>query len=379
MEENTAEKKVMNILPLGKGRRILLFLADFFLNFILAFILFFLVSFPLGKVFTSYNARNDAYTNNLNKRGYVLVSSEILIKCPTYELFDITSHVDFTSDCFLSYYAMDEETQSNLKYQEFGHKEINQVFHKYFINILGDSDKFISLFDHYNEKYQYFERSGTTIVLKDEVKAQVYPSFFKNESVSSLGNTYITNIKNSVYYPMYSEIMDSIQKNDLVYGDYSYNTLQSQIKLFEKYIYDLIQYTSLITVFISTAVLYLIIPLANRSHKTIGMIIMKIEKVNIHSLNYIKKPVVGLSFVYQLFLVFLICFFIPMTSLSFVEMFKIQSLFILGIFSILMMLINLIYLLFDKFNRTLFDRLLSAIHLPTSELDDVYRAKGYYV
>ena len=357
MEENTAEKKVMNILPLGKGRRILLFLADFFLNFIRAFILFFLGSFPLGKVFTSYNARNDAYTNNLNKRGYVLVSSEILIKCPTYELFDITSHVDFTSDCFLSYYAMDEETQSNLKYQEFGHKEINQVFHKYFINILGDSDKFISLFDHYNEKYQYFERSGTTIVLKDEVKAQVYPSFFKNESVSSLGNTYITNIKNSVYYPMYSEIMDSIQKNDLVYGDYSYNTLQSQIKLFEKYIYDLIQYTSLITVFISTAVLYLIIPLANRSHKTIGMIIMKIEKVNIHSLNYIKKPVVGLSFVYQLFLVFLICFFIPMTSLSFVEMFKIQSLFILGIFSILMMLINLIYLLFDKFNRTLFDRL----------------------
>lgn len=379
MEETANQKKIVNILPLKKGRRVLLFLADFFLNFILAFILFFLASFPIGKAITGYNIKNNLYTENLSNRGQVLLRNEILIQCPDYEDYDISSNVNFTSDCFLSYYALDEESPTNVKYSQFGHKTINQVFHKYFLTILGDEAKFISLFDHYNAKYAYFDRNGTDISLKAEIKEQVAPHFYKNETVSSLGKKYVSNIKNSLYYPMYSEIMDSIKKNDLTFGDYSYNELQRDIKGFETYIYNLVQYTSIITGVISTALLYVLIPLINRSHKTIGMMILKIERVNLKSLNYIKKGEVILNAVYQLFYIFIICFFIPMTSLSFVEMFKIQLLFILGIFSILMMMANLIYLLFDKFNRSMFDRLLQMVHLTTSELDDVYRARGYYL
>ena len=43
------------------------------------------------------------------------------------------------------------------------------------------------------------------------------------------------------------------------------------------------------------------------------------------------------------------------------------------------MLINLISLLFDQYNRSLFDRLLGVVHLKTADLDEVYRAKGYYL
>ena len=68
-----------------------------------------------------------------------------------------------------------------------------------------------------------------------------------------------------------------------------------------------------------------------------------------------------------------------MTSIPFVEMFRIQLLFIILLFSLAFMLINMTAILFDQYNRSLFDRLLGVIHLKTADLDEVYRAKGYYL
>ena len=376
---NNSEKKVVNILPLKKGRRILLFLADFFINFIVAFLLFIVAVFPIGKAITGYSYKNANYVKNLNTRGQILQSSGLLFKAPEKDINDVQYHIDFTSDCFLSYYAIDVVNPENVKYTQFGHKLENQVLNTYFIGILGDSDTFCSLFDHYNAKHQYFDRIDDDIILKEEIKEQIRPHFFKKESVSSLGKKYIKSIKNEIYYPMYSEIMSSISENDLVYEGLSYKKVHSEIKNFETYIYNLVQYTSIITSVLTIAIFQLVIPLANRSRKTIGMMILKVERVNIRSLGFLKKKEVVLSFVYQLFFTFIFAFFIPITTLSFAEMFKIQLLFIMGIFSILMLLVNLVFLLIDKFNRSLFDRLLSLVNLSTAELDDVYRAKGYYL
>ena len=48
MEEQ--EQKVIEISPLSKGKRFLLFLGDFFIAFIIAFTLFNLATFPLTKL-----------------------------------------------------------------------------------------------------------------------------------------------------------------------------------------------------------------------------------------------------------------------------------------------------------------------------------------
>ncbi len=378
-ETNNEEKKVINILPLNKGRRILVSMADFFMTFMLSFLLLVIACLPLGKVMTNYKAKNVQYSENLDLRGEILIGNKIMFNSYDTDISALEYHIDFTSDCFLSYYAIDEAEPANVKYDQFGHKSENQVFHTYFIDIRGESDLFCSLFDIYNSKDQYFERAGTTIILKAEVKDQIRPHFFKNESISEVGSKYLSNLKNNIFFPMYSEIMASINKNDLVYNSHSYNQVQKQIKGFEKYVYNLVQYTSIAATVLSASILYLLIPMVNKSRKTVGMMILKTERVNIRSLNHLRRREVILSFVYELFLVFLISFFIPMTTLSFIEMFKIQLLFILGIFSILMMLANLIFILVDKYNRSMFDRFQGIVNLTTAELDDVYRAKGYYL
>lgn len=378
MEDNQ-EKKVINLDPLKKGKRILLFLADYFIDFILGFLLFVVMVYPLGKVMTGFSAKKDVYNANLELRGQILIGSKIIHNSHDVDIYNISYNVDFTSDCFLSYYAFDEESPSNMRYNQFGHKEDNKIFHTYFINILGDENKFITLFDKYNEKFSYFERSGVNLTLKSEIRNQVKPNFIKGEECSQVGKEYVSKIKSSVYLPMFSEIMESIKTSDLIFEDHSYNQTQSAIIGYEKFTLNLITATALIAVFLSSSVVYLIIPLCNKGRKTIGMFIMNIEVVNIRSLGYLKKREQVLRFIYSLFQVFLISFFVPMTSIPFVEMFRIQLLFIILLFSLAFMLINMTAILFDQYNRSLFDRLLGVIHLKTADLDEVYRAKGYYL
>ena len=378
MEDNQ-EKKVINLDPLKKGKRILLFLGDYFIDFILGFLLFVVMVYPLGKVMTGFSAKKDVYNANLELRGQILIGSKIIHNSHDVDIYNISYNVDFTSDCFLSYYAFDEESPSNMRYNQFGHKEDNKVFHTYFINILGDENKFITLFDKYNEKFSYFERSGVSLTLKSEIRNQVKPNFIKGEECSQVGKEYVSKIKSSVYLPMFSEIMESIKTSDLIFEGHSYNQTQSAIIGYEKFTLNLITATALIAVFLSSSVVYLIIPLCNKGRKTIGMFIMNIEVVNIRSLGYLKKREQVLRFIYSLFQVFLISFFVPMTSIPFVEMFRIQLLFIILLFSLAFMLINMTAILFDQYNRSLFDRLLGVIHLKTADLDEVYRAKGYYL
>ena len=77
MEDNQ-EKKVINLDPLKKGKRILLFLADYFIDFILGFLLFVVMVYPLGKVMTGFSAKKDVYNANLELRGQILIGSKII-------------------------------------------------------------------------------------------------------------------------------------------------------------------------------------------------------------------------------------------------------------------------------------------------------------
>ena len=68
IEENKQE--VVEITPIKKGRRILLFLADFFINFILCFVLFNAVIMPL--------IQHQEKIEMMKQREYSLISYMIL-------------------------------------------------------------------------------------------------------------------------------------------------------------------------------------------------------------------------------------------------------------------------------------------------------------
>ena len=136
---------------------------------------------------------------------------------------------------------------------------------------------------------------------------------------------------------------------------------------------------SYITLFLSTGILYLLIPLLNKNHRTLTMMILKVERVNKDTLEIVKYPKAILNFIYALFASMIIAFFVPATFVTIYGIFNITVLMIFGILSLLIMISSLIFLLFNKFNMDLFDFFTGTVLLKTSTLDDVYRAKGYYI
>ena len=131
MEE---EKKVFELHPLSKWKRILLSLGDYFIAFILSFALFNLVVFPLAKVICKTQDKNYQAEKLEEKANKLLIDYGIIFESAgdTFE-----EHVDYTFKVFLSYYAFDEETVDK-NYSQYGHKENNEVIRNYFVKYKND-------------------------------------------------------------------------------------------------------------------------------------------------------------------------------------------------------------------------------------------------
>lgn len=376
MEEK--EQKVVDILPLKKGRRMLVYLGDFFLNFILSFLLFTIAALPLGKVFTNYDNRNDQYVSNLDLRANILYENKILFASRDVDKSEIIYNTSFTYYVYLSYFTFDVENPENVKYQQYGHKVENNIFHHYFIDLIDDQEQYVSLFDTYNEKNEYFIRNNLTITLKEEIKAEIYTFFDTSDKPTALANKYVSHIEKNVFYPLLSEVMTLINKYDLKDSSgHSYKKVSQELKSFETYINNLAIGTSLVAYFLSSSILFLLIPVISKSKKTLSMMILKVERVDIRSLNMVKNDKVLLSFIYNLFINLIITFFIPIGLLTIFEIFNISLLFVFALFSFLLIITSFVFLLFNGFNRTLVDYFTGSVYLTNDSLDEIYRSRGY--
>lgn len=379
IEETKKEINVVNIVPLTKGKRVLLFLADFFINFILSFILINIVVAPVSKAVISFTAKNDQYTLNLNNRADILYGNKLLFNSGDVEKSEIVYNTSFTFRCYLSYFSLDEESPGYTYYSQYGHKEENDVFKTYFAHITSNADLFMQLFDRYNKTNGYFVRDELTFTLKEEIKEQVKPLFVINEVPTILGQAYINNLEKNLFTPLYSEMMTLILKNDLTYNGMSFIAVNNSIHDFEKQFNTMITYDAFIALFLSSLILYFIVPICNKNKRTLGMMLMKIQRVNIYKLTLMKKYDVFMSFVYHFLLSFLIAFFVPIGYLTLIEVFKIPVLFIFAIFSIGLMLASSIFIIGNGYNRSLTDYVTRTVYLPNEELDEIYRARGYLV
>ena len=215
--------------------------------------------------------------------------------------------------------------------------------------------------------------------IEEEYKNQIAAYFDTSDKESEIADQYMENIEKHLFYPMFSEVMTMIDKTDLVYNGLSYKDVQQKIQAFEKYVNNLAIVTGIVTVVLSTGILYLLIPMLNKNHKTISMMIMKVERVNLQSLDIIKKPALIISFVYALFTNLIISFFVPMGFLTFYEVFNLPILMTFGILSLVLQIGSMIFLFINQYNMTMFDYFVRCVYLKTETLDDIYRAKGYYI
>lgn len=382
-EVTTSSEKYVDIHPLKKGKRILVFLADFFIHFILSFLIFNIMVAPIGKVITNYETKNDEHillTLDMYDHYY---NAKVLLKDDSFDRTDVTAGVEYSYRCFLSYFVLDNEESIDSKHPQYGHKKENDVIYHFYKDIRNDEQTYIDSFKCYNAKDNYFVYDEITkeFTLKKEVKNEIYSFYDPKDAMGDIGNKYYSAISKNVFNPLLAEVMKDIEKNDLHFAGEkrSFLDCKNRIKQLETYHENLMTISAIISHVVIWLVLFLILPIVRKDRKTLAMMLMKIEKVNFYSLNHTSRAMVVLSSIYYLFATMLGLMFVPSLLVPFNNLFALHFLMYGSVFSIALLLGSMFFILFNQYNRSLIDYLSNSLYLTSEEMDEIYRARGYKI
>lgn len=377
------ENNAVDIHPLKKGKRILLFLADFFIQFILSFLLFNVAVAPIGKAITKYDNKNDEHivlTNEMYEHYY---KSGVVFEAVNSEYTDITAGIEYTYRCFLSFFVLDNEKSIDANYPQYGRKIENNVIYHYYHDIRMNDDAYFNSFKNYNEKNNYFvfDKSSLSFSLKNEVKNELYSFYDPKDEMGNVGKGYYNDILENVFNPMLAEVMVDIDKNDLHFEGEKHSFLEckNRIKELETYHDHLMTICALISHFVSWLALFLIVPLVNSDRKTLGMLFMKIHILNFNDLNIVKRGAYVINSIYYLFATMLGLMFVPSLLVPFNNLFASGFLVYSSIFAAVLLLADLIFLLINQYNRSLIDFATHSLYLTEKEMSELYRARGYKI
>ena len=378
--ENNPQDNSVDIKPLKKGKRVLIFLADFFLNLIITFFLFSIAVAPIGKAITGFNSKNEEHQTVASEMYNFYYESGVLLKNTEFEAYDLTAGIEYTYRCFLSYYVLDSEESINPSYPQYGHKDLNDTIRHFYRDIRGDESAYKTLFEKYNKENEYFT-FDTEFKLKTEVKNELYAFFDVKDEMGDIGNGYYKNIQNNVFNPMIAEVFSDMINNDLVLPDHqhTFNECKAILASLEKYHENLMTSCTFIAYAISSLVYYLVIPFFNMDKKTLGMMMMKVERVVFTNLNHPSRIHQLLIVFYSLLTNMIGLVLIPAILVPFNNLFANSWLLYSSIFSLALSLVSLIFVLFNQYNRSFTDFLSNTLYLAQDDMDALYRARGYNV
>ena len=367
------EEKVFELNPLSKWKRILLSLGDFFICFILAFTLFNLAVFPLAKVVCQTQKKNAEVQKLESEANQLLIDNGIIFKSidDTFE-----SHVNYTFKVFLSYYCFDEESPYPEEHPQYGHKIENEVIRTYLINIKGNSETYMSAFKEYNTDGMFsIGEDPSSITLLNDYKVLLSTELLEITDEDKYSTT-MTNFRDHVFAKLfYLNVYKDIQTNDFVVEGVSYNSFLQKEKVIMTSLQWVATGSTLIATVLAWSVVYLIYPLINGYRRTMTMSIMKLDKLKIGTLGFIKRKNVLLQSFYYLLLALSSSMILPILYFGAAYTFNLPLLFVLTVISISLAIVSLFVILFNQYNRSGSDILTYTVVVPTSELDRMYREK----
>lgn len=371
MEE--VEKRVIELKPLGKWKRILLFLGDYFITFILAFILFNLVVFPLGKVICNTEKRNDEAESYEAASNELLTSSGFLFKDKQGEL-TFEKNVNYTFKVFLSYYAFDEENADKSNPQ-YGHKIENEVIRTYLVSYKNDSSKYLAAFNEVNQADLMFDIGDTvdSISLKNDYKGLLASELLEQQDEDKY-TTNMTNFRDHIFARLfYLHVYQDILDNDYVKDGVSYNNCLKQMRDIAKSLQWVPVVSSFISLVLAWSITYLLYPLINKNRRTPTMSAMRLDKLDFRFLLTVKKRTVVLQSFYHLILSASGLLFLPTLYFGMAYTFNLPLLFIFSMISIAFMIGSMIFIFVNEHNRSGSDILTYSVVIPTAELDNLYK------
>lgn len=365
-----SQEKVLEISPLGKGRRILSFLADFFLVFIITISLFHFAFYPLGKAIVGYENKGQEYLTAKVQRDSVLYGNGLLFS-PTSksrEESDFDSNLSYTFTIYLGGLVASRE-EVNIHYDQ----QPWDIFAHYYADLSGGD---ITTFYLETDQNTFFE-SYFPLKLKAVYEDEFIHAYIQGDTMSEKGQSDYEEFQDRFFLDAYRKMLADIEAKDLTYNGVSYTQNQKIVTSFIELEKNLIVGCVFPSYFFANVIVMLVFPLISKRRKTLSMIFMRYERLDSSTLNILKRRRVWPFFLMSLFFNMGSLLFVPLGLFDFVSLFSLPALFPLSVIGLLYVLASFIILLFDGYNRTLADKATFTVMVDESTLDEIFRAKGY--
>ncbi len=378
MEEIKKEKKIIEIYPTKLSRRVLCFFSDIFLNLILSVIIFELVVFQISRPITKFDSKvnqNETYQKNIYD---LLYEHEILYfdkdEDGSLSKYNLSNALEDTYYHFVNF-LVDDDNEELVKYE---------IFYKYFVEIKenGSVNELNKLYDNYASNY--FNKDQLTILgtysLKEEYKDEFKHNYIEDDEMSIKGYEDYNNFLNNSFLNLYNEIFNDIKENDLysLNGNLSYSFLRGEINKLDNEINNNYIVCSYVSFLLSNIILFFIYPLFNPKRNTISERVLKLERINKHTMEYIKRSMVTNIFLLKMIDSLCLLFLIPVLRVGFSYIFALPILYLPSLIGILIALINLIITGFSKLNTSLKEITTDSIVVNEDSLNNYYEEISTY-
>ena len=369
--EEEKKQNVIELRPLSKWKRLLVFLGDYFIAAIISFIFFNLVVFPSAKIICDTQNKNNQATALEQQALKMLIDDGYLCKPNDGASFE--EDVNYTFKVFLSYYAFDEETPDT-SHPKYGHKLENEVVRHYYENVIKDTDQYVIDFKEVNSADSMFDigDSVDSIVLKNDYKALLANELLEVTDENNY-STAMTNFRDHVFARLfYIHVYNHILENDYVKDGASYKGYLKQSSDILNSLKWVASVSSLISITLSWSIVFVLYPLVNKEKRTITMSVMQINKLHYKSLGLYDNKFVMIRSFYHFVVLLSTSVFLPVLFFGIAPSFNLPLLFVLSAISLLLIIASGVFIIFNEHNRSGSDILTSCVLVQTSELDKLY-------
>ena len=369
--EEQVEQKFIDIHPLSKWKRLLVFLGDYFIAFILSFILFNLVVFPSAKIICDTQKQSDT-ANALEQKALKMLKDDGYLFIPK-DGASFEEDVDYTCKVFLSYYAFDDASVDPNNPQ-YGHKLENEVVHHYYENVIKNTAQYIIDFKEVNEADKMFEIGETvdSIVLKADYKAILSNELLEVKDASNYSEA-MTNYRDHVFAQLfYLHVYNHVTENDYVKDGASFNGYMEEARQIMSNLQWVATVSALVTTALTWSLVFVLYPMVNKENRTITMSVMGVSKLHYNSLASIDKKTVMIQSFYHFVVLLSSILFLPILFFGLAYSFNLPLIFVLTTISTGLIVVSGVFIIFNEHHRSGSDILTNTVMVPTSELDALY-------
>ena len=378
LDEEKSNVVEIDLHPISKWKRILLYLGDMFLSFIAAILFMSLIVMPIASIFVKPKTQEAVAAEHVCDD--ILYEHKLLFyKTPEgtglFPKYNFDADLRYTYNRFLAFYVFDTDTSLDPEYPDYCHKIENEVIYTYYHDIKYDDITYYDLFNKHAARYNLFDITDTSIALKADIK-EVLVTFYKpGEKLGSKGQEYYDNISD-LFSALYSMVIKDIKVNDLTdTAGNSYIKNQALISEISKNYYGTVALCAGISYLLGWLIIHIVYPLINSNGRTPTMSIMRVDRLGYRNLIELSKKEVALLSSYFVLLDMPYMMFLSLSYTTMLYILKVPALPILSIISLLTVIVSLFIILFNPFNRSLSDLLSQSVMVSSQEVDGIIKAK----